>query len=97
MEMTVEATIALLALITGLPSTILICWKCIRHRRQSRRGEAITNLAIQPRPRTPTHWDEPEVHRDTPRLPGLRVFNATFEIMLDDSLPLPARRFWNTR
>ena len=39
MDMTLEAMIAILALVTGLPSAILIMWKCItRHRRSLRRA-----------------------------------------------------------
>lgn len=93
--MTLEAIIATLALVTGLPSTVLIVWKCIQHYRRVRRGdEATTSLDLQPAIRTPVLWED--VHHDrAPRPPGRRVLSASFELMLDDGLLLPTRRSVN--
>lgn len=48
MDMTLEAMIAILALVTGLPSTILIMWKCItRHRQSLRRARRRQRQQLQ--------------------------------------------------
>ncbi|KAK2023022.1 hypothetical protein LX32DRAFT_165969 [Colletotrichum zoysiae] len=37
MEMTLEAIIAIVSLVVGLPSTIFVLWKCSAHRRRASR------------------------------------------------------------
>ncbi|KAF0316467.1 ubiquitin-like protein [Colletotrichum asianum] len=37
MEMTLEAIVAIVSLVVGLPSTIFILWKCFIHRRSASR------------------------------------------------------------
>jgi len=48
MEMTIEAIIAIIALVIGLPPTLLVMWKCVQRRRRERDRQGLSSGPARP-------------------------------------------------
>ncbi|KAK0620755.1 hypothetical protein B0T14DRAFT_522083 [Immersiella caudata] len=92
MDISLEAAIAILALLTALPSSILIVWNCIQNRRKDRRRQG-----------TYLHYRPLSVLQDSPvydirlhnfrQLASRQLLSASIEIVVDDGAYVRAPRW----
>ncbi|KAH8672227.1 hypothetical protein BGZ61DRAFT_459067 [Ilyonectria robusta] len=87
MQMTIEAIIAVVALVAGLPPAMYTLWKCWRRRReQRRRCEEEGILAPRRALHNPRHAVSPPLGSRTVVLMGLLVENGASTFAMGERL-----------
>ncbi|KAK0651173.1 hypothetical protein B0T16DRAFT_403275 [Cercophora newfieldiana] len=90
MDISVEAVIAIFALVISLPSSVFILWNCIQGRRNSRRRQATGHELLPFAARPALQWQD--AHHDIGRLAARRLLSALIEIVVDEGTPRPTLR-----
>ena len=70
MEMSIEAIIAIIALVIGLPPSLLVMWKCVQRRRRERDRQGLSSGLARPSPCRPLVTD-PETANTRPQCKAL--------------------------